>query len=345
MKKAKDYAWKILPELLNTESLSGNCGKIVELMEKKLKELQVKTEKTNKGGLLINIKGKNSKKVRMFTAHADTLGGMVKKIGGDGRVYITAVGGVYPYSVEGEYVTVETVNGKRYRGTMVHNDPSAHVNKNLAKDERSFDNVSVRLDEKVKNAADVKKLGIAVGDYVFFDPRVEVTKSGFIKSRHLDDKAGVAALFGAVEYIVRTKVVPAYDTLFYISVAEEVGNGTVSKIPANTFEIIAVDMGALGNGQESDEFTVSICAKDSTGPFDYELRKKVVALADKHNIPYKVDIYPMYGSDAAAALRTGVDAKAILFGPGVDASHSYERVHRDSMDATTELVIRYISEK
>lgn len=345
MKKAQEYAWKILPELLNTESIAGNCGKIVDLMEEKLKKLNIRYERTNKGGLLINIKGKNSKKTRMFTAHADTLGGMVKKIGAGGRIFIVPIGGIQPFSIEGEYVTVETVSKKRYRGTVIHNNPSAHVNKTLSTEARSFDNVTIRLDEKVKTAEDVKKLGISVGDYCYFDPRVEVTKSGFIKSRHLDDKAGVASLLAAAAHFAGTKTVPEYDTLFYISVAEEVGNGTVSRIPENTFEIIAVDMGALGEGQESDEYTVSVCAKDSSGPFDYEVRKKIVDLAIKHKIPYKIDIYPMYGSDAAAALRTGVDAKHMLFGPGVDASHSFERVHRDSLDATTELVIRYMLTK
>jgi len=342
MKKAKEYAWKILPELLNTEGISGNCGKVAAFMAKKLKDIKAGFEMTQKGGVIIKLKGKNNKKVRLLTAHADTLGGMVKKTGGDGRVFIVPVGGVYPYSVEGEYVTIETVKDLRYRGTVVHNNPSAHVNKTLSTEERNFDNISVRLDEKVKNADDVKKLGIDVGDYCYFDPRVEVTKSGFIKSRHLDDKAGVAALFGAIDYFIRTKEVPAYETWFYISVAEEVGNGTISKLPQNCFEIVAVDMGALGSGQTSDEYTVSICAKDSSGPFDYELRKKIVGLAEKNKIPYKVDIYPMYGSDAAAALRTGIDARHMLFGPGVDASHSFERVHRDSLDATTELTIKYI---
>ncbi len=345
MKKAEEYAWKLLPELLNTEGMSGNCGKIVELMGKKLKALKVKYEITYKGGLIIKLEGKDNSKVRLLTAHADTLGGMVKKVGVDGRVFIVPVGGVSPHSVEGEYVTVETVTGKRYRGTIVHNNPSAHVNASLAKEERNFDNISVRLDEKVKSAADVKKLGIAVGDYCYFDPRVEVTKSGFVKSRHLDDKAGVAALFGAIEYFTRTKETPAYETWFYISVAEETGNGTVSKLPQNCFEIVAVDMGALGNGQESDEYTVSICAKDSTGPFDYELRKKIVKIAEKNKIPYKVDIYPMYGSDAAAALRTGIDARHMLFGPGVDASHSFERLHKESLNATTALTVQYILEK
>ena len=269
---------------------------------------------------------------------------MVKSIAGSGRINLVPIGGADAFSIDGEYVTIENSDGKRFRGTVLHNDPSAHVNKDIHTDARTYKNVSVRLDEKVSDKKDVEALGISVGDYCFFDPRVEVTKSGFIKSRHLDDKAGVAAIFAALDYLKNKdieKILP-YNTWFYISVAEEVGNGLVSGLPQNCFEVIAVDMGALGDGQESDEFTVSICAKDSSGPFDYDLRKKIVNLAKKNEIAYKIDIYPYYGSDAAAALRTGIDAKHMLFGPGIDASHSYERVHRDSMDATVELVIRYI---
>lgn len=345
MKEARDYCWKILPEILNTEGVASNCDKGIDLLEKYLKELKISGERTNKGGLIVKRTGKNSDKVRLLTAHMDTLGGMVKSIGSNGRVFLVPIGGASAFSVEGEYVTIETMEGKRYRGTVLHNDPSGHVNKNLSSEERTYKNVSVRLDERVISAEDVKKLGIEVGDYCFFDPRVEISESGFIKSRHLDDKAGVAALLGAIEYLVRKDEKPEYDTWFYFSVAEEVGNGAVSMIPANCFELVAVDMGALGDGQTSDEYTVSICAKDSSGPFNYELRKKIVNLAKEHKIPFKVDIYPFYGSDAAAALRTGVDAKHMLFGPGIDASHSYERVHRDSIDGTVDLIIKYIESK
>ncbi|MBN1969169.1 MAG: M42 family metallopeptidase [Candidatus Delongbacteria bacterium] len=342
MKEAKNLAWNVLPDLLNIKSVAGNCSRAIEKVKELVKDYGYEIQETNKGGLIIKISGKDSSKSRVLSAHVDTLGGMVKSIGGNGRVYITPIGGVYPYSVEGEYVTVETVDGKMIRGTILHDDPSAHVNKDLDSDKRSFKNVSIRLDEVVKDSDDVEKLGISVGDYVFFDPRVEVSNSGFIKSRHLDDKAGVVVLLGAIDYFSRNKIVPPYDTYIYISVAEEVGNGLVSKIPTNCFEVVAVDMGALGGGQTSDEFTVSICAKDSSGPFDYTLRKKIVNLAKENNISYKVDIYPFYGSDAAAALRTGIDAKHMLFGPGIDASHSFERVHRDSINASTELAIKYI---
>ncbi len=346
MKKAQNYAWDILPNILNSESMASNCGKAVKLVQEYIKKLGYKSTLTNKGGIIFTIPGKNKKKSRLISAHLDTLGAMVKSIGGNGRIYITPIGGVNPFSVEGEYITIETADGKkRFRGTILHNDPSMHVNRDLATDKRSFKNISIRLDEKVRNAEDVEKLGIEIGDYCFFDPRVEITKSGFCKSRHLDDKAGVAAILASLEYITRKKVTLEYDTMIYISVAEEIGMGVQSKIPENCFELIAIDMGALGEGQSSDEYSVSICAKDSSGPFDLGLRNKIVNLAKKHKIEYKLDIYPFYGSDAAAALKTGVDAKHMLFGPGIDASHSFERVHKDSMDATVELIIRYLMSK
>lgn len=342
-KEYKDYSWKILPVLLKSEGVASNCSKTASLVAEYLTKEDAPYKFTNKGGVIVTLRGKNSTKSRLFTAHIDTLGGMVKSISQNGRINLVPIGGASAISIEGEYVTIETSSGKRFRGTALHNNPSAHVNKDISTEKRTYDNISIRIDEVVKNDTDVKRLGINIGDYIFFDPRVEVSNSGFIKSRHLDDKAGAAVLLGAVKYF-KKKSGLAYDTIFYFSVGEEVGNGTVSKIPENCFEIIAVDMGALGRNQASDEFSVSICAKDSTGPFDYDLRKRITATADKYKIPYRVDIYPHYGSDAAAALRTGVDAKHMLFGPGIDASHSYERVHRDSVDATLELIIRFASE-
>jgi len=345
IQKATKFCWDILPQLLNCERIAGYCDKTRIFLEERLKKIGVKTHTTNKGGIIVKLKGKNNEKVRLLTAHMDTLGAMVTTIGSNGRIYLTAIGGVSPLSIEGEYVNIETVDGKRYRGTVLLDNPSAHVNKEAYEGNRTFKNISVRLDEKVNNAEGVKKLGIETGDFCFFDPRVEVTESGFVKSRHLDDKAGVAALLGAIFYLSEEKVVLPYETWFYISAAEEVGHGATSMLPANCFEFVAIDMGALGDGLAGDEYSVSICVKDSSGPFDYDLRKKIVNVAQRDKIPYKLDVYPYYGSDAAAAIRTGLDAKHALFGPGIDASHSYERVHKDALDATVSLIINYVQEK
>ena len=343
--KAQKYCWDLLPQLLNCEGVAGYCDKTRVFLEERLKKLGFKIHITNKGGIIVKLKGKNSDKIRLLTAHMDTLGAMVTSIGSSGRIYLTAIGGVSPLSIEGEYVNIETMSGQRYRGTVLLDNPSAHVNKDAYDGGRTFQNISVRLDEKVQNAEDVKKLGIETGDFCFFDPRVEVTESGFVKARHLDDKAGVAAMVGAMLYLQEEKITLPYETWFYISAAEEVGHGTTSLLPANCFELVAVDMGALGGGLAGDEFSVSICVKDSSGPFDYELRKKIVGIAQKNELPYKLDVYPYYGSDAAAAIRTGLDARHALFGPGIDASHSYERVHRDALDATLKLIAYYVQEK
>lgn len=345
-KEHQDYCLKILPEILKSEGVAGNCSHTIELLEKYLADLGLSeyASKTNKGALIVKLPGRDKSKTRVLSAHADTLGAMVKSISGSGRVNLVPVGGADAFSIDGEYVTIVTAENKRIRGTVLHNNPSAHVNKDVHTDARTYKNISVRLDEKVSSKDEVEKLGISVGDFCFFDPRVEITESGFIKSRHLDDKAGVAAMYAALNYLKDKNIEETlpYNTWFYFSIGEEVGNGLVSGLPKDCFEVVAIDMGALGDGQESDEFTVSICAKDSSGPFDYQLRTKIVNIAKENKIPYKVDIYPYYGSDAAAALRTGIDARHMLFGPGIDASHSYERVHRDSMDATVSLIIKYI---
>ena len=205
-----------------------------------------------------------------------------------------------------------------------------------------MDNMEIRLDEKVSSKEDVEKLGINVG-ILYFDPRVTITPSGFIKSRHLDDKAGVACLLGMAKYLVDNNITPKYTTNLFISNYEEVGHGASAAIPEKTFEFIAIDMAAPGLGQTSDEFSVTICAKDSSGPYDLELRQRLVKLAEENGLNYKIDIYPYYGSDGSAALRAGYDFKVGLIGPGVDASHSYERTHREAIENTIKLGILYLT--
>ena len=169
-----------------------------------------------------------------------------------------------------------------------------------------------------------------------------VTETGFIKTRHLDDKAGVACLLGALKVLAESGARPRLTTHFLFSTSEEVGFGASAGIPPETRELIAVDMGAVGKGQESDEYSVCICAKDSTGPFDYALRQRLVKLCRAQKIPYKVDIYPFYGSDAAVAVRAGLDAVTGLIGPGINASHNLERTHRKALAATVRLVLAYV---
>jgi putative aminopeptidase FrvX len=198
------------------------------------------------------------------------------------------------------------------------------------------------IDEKVFSGDDVKKLGIDIGDYVFIDPKTAITESGFVKSRHLDDKASVAVLLGVAKYITGNKLVPSNTINFFISNYEEVGHGAAAAVPPNTCEFLSVDMGAPGEGQISTEYAVCICAKDSSGPYDLEFRKRLVKICKDNGIDYRVDIYPHYASDASAALQAGWDLKTALIGPGVFASHGYERTHKDSLLNTARLIIEYI---
>jgi putative aminopeptidase FrvX len=220
---------------------------------------------------------------------------------------------------------------------------TVHVYKNAGSAERSVENIEVRIDEKVMNAAETSALGIEVGDFVSFDPRFEETESGFIKSRHLDDKASTALLLELVRSITQNRVELPNTTHFYISNNEEIGYGGNSNIPHETVEYIAVDMGAIGDGQTSDEYTVSVCAKDSSGPYHYELTQHLTKLCKKEDIPFKLDIYPYYGSDASAAIKAGFDVKHALFGPGIESSHALERTHIDSLQATAQLLHAYVT--
>ncbi|WP_313756024.1 M42 family metallopeptidase [Tissierella sp.] len=339
-----EYIAKNLEELLKIPSPTGNTEKAILFVEEKFRELGAATKRTTKGALIATIEGKNKDKEVTLSGHVDTLGAMVKEIKGNGRLKITQLGGYVWNTVEGEHVTIETLDGKTYTGTIMTTKASSHVHGEGTKTvERNADNMEIRIDEKVSSKEDIINLGINVGDFVYLDPRVVVTKSGFIKSRHLDDKAGVISLLGIAKHLVDNKIKPNYTTNFFISNYEEVGHGAAAAIPEKTFEFIAIDMAAPGDGQTSDEFSVTICAKDSSGPYDYELRKRLIGFAQEENLNYKIDIYPYYGSDGSAALRAGHDFKVGLIGPGVDASHSFERTHIEAIENTIKLGIAYLT--
>lgn len=337
----KEYL-AVLEQLLNVTSPSGNTESIIQLMEKYLQDANISTYKNNKGGLIATIPGKITDKQRMLTAHVDTLGAMVKEIKPNGRLRLDLIGGFTYNSIEGENCIIETSSGKTYTGTILLHQASVHVYKEARTAERNQANMEVRIDEIVKNQEDVKNLGIAVGDFVSFYPRVEITPSGFIKSRHLDDKASAAILLLLMKKIKENNIELPYTTNFLLSNNEEIGYGGNSNIPVETVEYMAVDMGAMGDGQSTDEYTVSICVKDASGPYHYALRKHLVELADKHGVPYQLDIYPYYGSDASAAIRSGHDIKHALIGPGIDSSHAYERTHFTSVEATGKLIYHYL---
>ncbi|EFR43545.1 M42 family metallopeptidase [Streptococcus pseudoporcinus] len=339
MKTTVDYITK----LTQIPSPTGFTKRIMKYVAEELSSFGYQPIKTNKGGLMVSVKGQDDSKHRLVTAHLDTLGAMVRAIKPDGRLKMDLVGGFVYNAIEGENCTVHLAkNGKEISGTILIHQTSVHVYKDAGTAERSQANMEVRLDEKVRTADETRALGIEVGDFISFDPRVVLTDSGFIKSRHLDDKVSAAILIELLkEYHIHNITLP-YTTHFYFSAFEEVGHGANSSLPKETVEYLAVDMGAMGDDQATDEYTVSICVKDASGPYHYDLRQHMVALCLQNNIPYQLDIYPYYGSDASAALRSGAEVKHALLGAGIESSHSYERTHRDSVEATEKLVDAYL---
>lgn len=333
---------ELIKELVSIPSPTGNTENAIHFVENYLQELGVSTYRNYKGGLIATIKGENDSKHRMLTAHVDTLGAMVKEIKENGRLKLDLIGGYAWNAIEGEYCQIETSSGKTYTGTILMHQQSVHVYKDAKTAERNQQNMEVRVDEKVRNAEEVRELGIEVGDFVALDPRVQITDSGFIKSRHLDDKASVAILIKLIQHLVKENIKLPYTTHFLFSNNEEIGYGGNSNIPAETVEYLAVDMGAMGDGQATDEYTVSICVKDASGPYNYKLRKHLVELAKQNNIEYKLDIYPYYGSDASAAINSGNDIVHGLIGPGIDSSHAFERTHTSSVENTEKLVYQYV---
>lgn len=332
----------LIKDIVSIPSPTGNTSKVISFIEEKLKELNVKSYKSRKGGLIATLPGKNTEEHRMLTAHVDTLGAMVKEVKSNGRLRLDLIGGFNYNSIEGEYCEIETSSGKVFTGTILLHQTSVHVYRNAGEVKRNQENMEVRIDAKVENAEEVRALGIEVGDFVSFDPRVEFTDNGFIKSRHLDDKASVATLLQLIKRIKAENITLPYTTHFLISNNEEIGYGGNSNITPETVEYLAVDMGAMGDGQSTDEYTVSICVKDATGPYHYGLRKNLVKLAEENNIGYKLDIYPYYGSDASAAIRSGHDIVHGLIGPGIDSSHAFERTHEASLKNTEELLYHYV---
>lgn len=342
MEKYLNYIVDNIINLTNIPSPTGYTYNAINYIENKVKELGIKYFITNKGALIATIEGNNSAYQRTISAHIDTLGAMVKNIKDNGRIVFDKIGGYILNSIEGENCIIQTCEGKKYTGTVLTTKPSVHIHSDAGQIERKIENMEIVIDEKVNSREDVTKLGIEIGDFIFFETRTQITESGFIKSRHLDDKASAGILLGAIKYIIDNNITLPYTANFYFSNYEEIGHGASSSIPENTVEFIAVDMGAPGEGQNSSEFSVCICAKDSHGPYDYDLKCKLVNLCKDKNIDYRIDIYPHYGSDAGAALRSGHDVKTGLIGPGVFASHSYERTHKDAILNTAKLVIEYL---
>jgi putative aminopeptidase FrvX len=335
-----DYILDQLKHLTAIDSPSGFTSDVTDYTMEQLTELGYQARKTNKGCVFCELGGEGNPVI--LSAHIDTLGGIVEQIKPNGRLRISNIGGLNANNCETENCRIHTRNGKIYDGALQMNDPSVHVNGDYSKQERNFKGMEIVIDENVHKKEDTEALGIRNGDYVCFNPRTVVTGSGYIKSRFLDDKLSVAILLGFAKKIHDEGMKLKRKVYVFITVYEEVGHGACGALPADANEILSVDMGCVGEGLECTERKVSICAKDSGGPYDYGVTTELVNCAEKGKLDFAVDIYPHYGSDAEAALFAGYDLKHGLIGAGVYASHGYERSHVDGVKNTFRLLELYL---
>ncbi len=338
--KYLEYTISKIDDLCKIPSPSGFTKWATDYLIKECKQMGFTPTSSLKNSVLVDIGGEG--KPLVLAAHVDTLGAMVRAIKSNGRLRLTKIGGYPENNIEGENCTIHTRLGKDYSAAIQMENPAVHVNKELGKLERSDKNVEVVIDEKVSNKKEVEKLGISAGDFISFDPRTIITNSGFIKSRHLDDKASAGILLSLAKQVKESELVLNRKVYLLFTTYEEVGHGGATGIPNDIVEMIAVDMGAVGDDLETDEHKVSICAKDSNGPYDYDITTKLVQLAKKNKLNYAMDIYPFYASDVGATLRAGFDIKHALIGPGVSASHGYERTHKEGIENTLKLLIAYL---
>ena len=341
-RKYVDYIMEQAKNLLAIDSPSGYGREVTEYLLRELEALGVQVRRTVKGGVIADFGGRNKEDGILLEAHCDTLGGMVAQIKENGRLKLTNIGGMKPANAEAENVRIITKADGIYEGTCQLVDASVHVNGSYEKTERTWDTVEVLVDEDVKCREDAVKLGIMPGDYVCFEARTRITSSGYIKSRFLDDKLSAAILMGYAKYLKDESVTPERRVYAHFTIYEEVGHGGSASVPEGVTEAWSVDMGCVGEGLQCTEREVSICAKDSGGPYNYDIVCRLVELAREHGISYAVDVYPHYGSDVETTLKAGHDVRHALIGPGVYASHGYERSHRDGAENTFRLIQAYI---
>ena len=332
------YATEKAKELLSIDSPTGFTDRAADWVQNAFTDLGFEARRTVKGGVLVDFGGEKGQDGLILMAHTDTLGGMVAEVKANGRLRIVPLGGLSPQNIETENVRVYTRDGRVIEGTCQLINASTHVNGKFGSEPRSFDTLEIVLDEPVATAEETRGFGIETGDPVCFEPRTRVTASGYIKSRFLDDKLSVGILLGLGKYLKDTGAKLSRSVYAHITVYEEVGHGASASIPEGVTEALSVDMGCVGEGLRCTERQVSICAKDSGGPYSYDMVGKLIAAAKKEGADYAVDIYPHYGSDVEASLKGGFDIRHGLIGPGVYASHGYERSHLDGVCSTLKLL-------
>ena len=340
-KQYQEYMLEQLKAIMAIDSPSGYTAEVQEYMNAELTRLGYKPENPYKGGIRAHLGGEGEP--IMLMAHVDTLGAMVDCVKPNGRLMLSRIGGLQASNVETMNVKVKTRFDGEYEGTIQIENASSHVNLELSTLKRDFmSNMEVVLDEDVRSAEDVAKLGIRAGDIVAVEPRLTITSKGYIKSRFLDDKASAAVLLALAKMIADENVQLKRSIWISFTVYEEVGHGACHGIPEGIVEMMSVDMGCVGDTMTCTEKQVSICAKDGGGPYNYECTTALLKTAIDNNIPHAIDVYHNYSSDVDAALRSGYDIKHSLIGPGVYASHGYERTHIDGLTATFDLLVAYL---
>ena len=337
----RDELMQTARQLLEVDSPTGYCRDVIALIQQKAQALGYGFSTIQKGCGIITIPGRDTSKTVMLSGHVDTLGLMVRSITEDGMLTFVPLGGPIVPTLDGEYCRIRTRSGQVYTGTILSLSPASHVFPDSKTRPRVPEEMAVRLDAVVRTKEDVEALGIGTGDFICIDPKTQITENGFLKSRFIDDKGGSACMLTLASILSTRKLVPKYNTLLFFSIYEEVGHGA-AYVPQQVSEVLAVDMGCIGMDLSCTEYDVSICAKDSSGPYDYDMVGELIALAKEHNLSYAVDIYPFYGSDVSASLKGGNNIRGALIGPGVHASHGMERTHWEGLKNTLALMLAYV---
>lgn len=342
MKEITNYILEQVQNILVIDSPTGYTKNVAAYLMAEYEKIGYAPQRTVKGGILTDLGGKDPDNAVLLEAHVDTLGAMVSRIKPNGRLAVSPLGGMNANNAEAENCRIITRFNGIYEGTCQLADASIHVNGKYDETSRNFDVMEIVLDEKVSDREGVQSLGIMEGDIVAFDPRTRITKSGYIKSRFLDDKLSAGILLGYARYLKEAGICPHRKIYQHLTVYEEVGHGGAASVPKGITEILAVDMGCVGEGLNCKEHQVSICAKDSGGPYNYDLVSELISVAKRDRLDFAVDVYPHYGSDAEAGLRAGYDVRHGLIGAGVYASHGYERSHVDGVKNTFLLLKGYL---
>lgn len=337
----KNYLIDSFQRIINIPSPVGYYRELNPVLENMAKELNLTITRDNRSTTYITVPGQNPDKTIMVGAHADTLGMMVYKIEKDGKLRVRQLGGCNFNNLEGETVYVHTRDGRRYSGLFACQSHSVHVFEDARSLERNESTMVIILDEDISSKEDVQALGISNGDFVSIDPRMQLTENGYLKSRFIDDKGAIACCFAALKYLKDNHLQPSCNVIFAIPYNEEIGFGG-TYIPEGVSEYLAIDIGLIGPDLEGNEHSVSICTKDNSSPYDYELTNRIIECAKVTDTKYAVDVFYRYGTDGNAAMRAGNNLRAAAFGMAVYCSHGMERTHMDGLIGTANILLEYL---